>query len=123
MLGGTAFVYLKEAIVAKAAGYITNYGGLTETFQILLLLVIALLVTKDRFKAFVALAPLVVAAALLGSMRINMIAVTVMFYLWLTEQKLHHPVVVLLLSYFTLKSIPFIHNVFQYGDGFAGFLF
>ena len=123
LLGGTVLIYLWEGVLVKSTGYMENYGGLTETVQTVLLLVIASLVTKDRFKIFLSLSPLTVASFLLGGLRVNMIAVTVVFYIWLTEKNLSHPFVFWLLVYFTLKSIPFIHNIFQYGNGFGGFLF
>ncbi|NBO57127.1 MAG: hypothetical protein EBU84_21595, partial [Actinobacteria bacterium] len=90
----------------------------TDLTKITLLLFGALLITRHRLLFVLALSPLFVATMLLGDTRINMIAVTVVFYLLLIERRLNHPLMYVFMGYMSLKSITFLYNILVYGDGF-----
>ena len=96
---------------------------LLQSSNIVLLLIISLVVFKDKFKVLFSLLPLIVAVILLGGQRVNMIAVTLVFILCVSEKKTNHPLIICLFTYFSLKSIPFIYNIYYNGNGFDGWLF
>jgi hypothetical protein len=113
------FFVIQEAIISKAGSYIENSDGTAEVANIIFLLIFTLIISKDRFQLLIALLPLVLAVYILGGMRVNMIGVTVFFYLMLSERSLTHPLSLILLLYFSLKSVPFVKNILLYGDGFV----
>lgn len=117
------FLYAKDTIVKKAASYTYQYGGIPEVFNIIILILIGLIVSRDRFRLVMSMIPMACAAFLIGGLRVNMLAISVFIYLLLIENRLQHPLVILLLTYFSLKSIPFVSNIFLYRNGFGGWLF
>jgi hypothetical protein len=50
---------------------------------------------------------------------VNMIAVALVIYYLMEERRLYHPLVYLLMAYFSIKTIPFVNKIILYGDGFA----
>ena len=58
------------------------------------------------------------AAAVFGASRINVMAVTFLLYLAVTERRASHPLMLALLVYFSLKTIPFVENIYAWGDGY-----
>jgi len=117
---GSIFLYLQDGILRKGQGYASRAIPISELANVLLLITIGFLVTKDRFRLLLTLLPLVAAVAMLGGQRVNMIAVSVFIGLMMYERRLSHPLVLLLLFYFSLKSIPFVSNIYRYGNGFGG---
>lgn len=55
---------------------------------------------------------------ILGGERLNMILVCMIIYAFTEENKLGHPLILMILCYFSYKSINFINNVYDFGDGF-----
>ncbi|WP_028573683.1 hypothetical protein [Desulfonatronovibrio hydrogenovorans] len=123
ILSGICLFFLWEGVFRKALWYTERYGGLSELVSVFILLVATMTATKNRFRVLIAFIPIIVTIYFLGGMRVNMIAVTIFFYLMLIEGRLTHPVAICLLMYFSVKSIPFVYNIITYGSGFAGFLF
>jgi hypothetical protein len=64
------------------------------------------------------MAPLIVLAWLLGDFRINMIIFIVGMYLLIIEGRSNHPLAIVMMLYFSLKSLPFIYRIYLYGHGF-----
>ena len=120
VLGLLVVVQLFDGIMQKAAAYAAQDVALTELTNVVILSAIALYVTANRFRMFLILAPMYPAIAVLGGMRVNMIAVVLVVYYLMTEKCLHHPLIYALMVYFTLKSIMFVQNIYMYGDGFYG---
>lgn len=120
VLVATPLVFLlKNGIISKLNAY--AYADAFSLFafaNITLLLLIATIATTNKLRMVLALLPMFFAVALVGGDRVNMIAVTLALGILMFEQRLKHPLVLLLLLYFSLKSIPFIGNVYYYGDGF-----
>jgi hypothetical protein len=116
------FLFFQVEIFAKASTYMTSNRPISGLANILLLTLIALWVTRDRWRMFFAISPIFFAVYLLGGERVNMIAVFVMLGILLTEQRLQHPVIIILLGYFSFKTIPFVYNIYKYGNGFGGSL-
>lgn len=117
------FGFLQESIMMKTEAYMSRAGGVVELFQVFLLAGISFLVSKDRLRMMLMLIAMAVAIFLIGGARVNMIAFTLFAYLIILEGRLHHPLVLTLLSYFSLKSVLFVKNIFIFGNGFGGWLF
>jgi len=109
-----------DEILAKAIIYISENAQITEAVNLLILLIVALSATKNRLRMFLVLLPLFPAVVLLGGERVNMIAVSLVIYYLLIEERLNRPLPILLLCYFSIQSIFFISNIIQFGDGFYG---
>lgn len=113
---------LWDGLIGKAEFYMAADGGAFELKNLTILILVGLIATRERFRLIAAMIPFIVAAFLLGGERVNMMAISVVMYLLLTEGRLSHPAMMVLQLYFSVKSIFFIYNIFVYGDGFAGFL-
>lgn len=117
------FYFISSDVFAKGSDYAAKAQSFSSLANIFLLLIVAGLATRDRFRMLFALFPLVLGVYFLGGDRVNMIAFCVAFYLLLMEQRLVSPLFVLLLIYLSLKSVPFVSNVYNYGYGWGGWLF
>lgn len=115
-------VYLQEGLLQKASIYVRTDGSITELINVSFLLFAGLILYRDRLKCVLALLPMFVAVFFLGGTRVNMLAISLFIYLLLQENKLHHPLAILLLMYLSIKSVPFVYNIFVYGNGFGGWL-
>lgn len=117
-MGLIVFSLLSDGLLIKTTNYMERETANTGIINIVLLLFVSLLVTCNRLRMVLTFLPLFVAMLLLGRPEISMIATTVVFFLLLIEQRLHHLLVYGLMIYFSLKSIPYVYNIFTYGDGF-----
>lgn len=108
-----------EGIVKKGSIYLSNETGFVDLTNVILLSLIAFIVTDSRWRMAMLLIPLYPAILLLGGERLNMVAFTLVLYQLMVEKKLNHPFFLILLLYFSVKSIPFINKIFLYGNGFA----
>jgi len=104
------------AIQGKMAAY--QGGGVAELASMGLLVIVGVIVLRRKQAFLVGLLPIAMAAAVFGASRLNVMAVTFLLYLAVTERRLSHPLVLALLVYFSLKSIPFIENIYIWGDGY-----
>lgn len=111
---------LQDGIVNKYNSYSTDRLRITELINIFILLSISLYVIRDKFLVIITSIPLIIAILLVGGQRVNMIAVTIYLGLFVINRKTSHPLVLLLLFYFSLKTIPFVQNIYTLNDGFAG---
>lgn len=124
------YVYLMEPIIYKTQKYITQdlvseiiFYKYKKILPYFLLLIIGILVSKNRLRIFVCLSLMIIPTFLLDGSRVNMISYTIFFYIMMIENRLEHKLNILILFYLVLKSIPFIKNIFVNGSGFRGFLF
>jgi hypothetical protein len=108
-----------ESLFFKIYQYLDRQSGFDDIFNILLLTCLMLFVIKNKIKLLASMFPFVCASAIIGGERINIMAVSVVIGLLLFENRLSHPLSILLLIYFSLKSISFIFNIYIHGDGFA----
>lgn len=112
------FLRFQERILRKIESY-REYGeSIFDSYQILILLVTALFVARNRIEAILFFAPLVVSATLLGGSRVNMIGFVMLFYIGLKDKRYFHPVLIALYLYFTFKSFGFVNNIIDQGVGF-----
>ena len=121
-IAGLVFVNLQEAVFRKGTGYMARSGGGFELVQVFLLAGVASLVAKDRLRMWLMLITMMVPIFLLGGARVNMIAFSLFLYLLILERRLQHPLALALLAYFSLKSVFFVRNIFDHGNGFGGWL-
>ena len=120
VLGG-AFFYIKlDSIEAKFKSY-SDYGAFVEVLQIAVFMLAGLFFIKNKFGFFVSLLVLIIAAFLVGGHRVNMIAVFFGVYLFWIERKGNHPFLYVVMIYFAIKSMPFVLNILNYGNGFHEF--
>jgi hypothetical protein len=118
ILGGTLVYFMFDSIWSKGIIYIQKFSPF-GLIKIGILFMIALYVTRKRFRMFLLFLPSITAVAILGGNRVNMIPFTLVIYYLMEERRLHHPLIYLLMAYFSIKTIPFIQRVILYGDGFV----
>ncbi len=111
-------VVLLDGLLVKASHYLKSDISFVEFSNISLLLFVCLFITRHRLRIVLALCPLFVAVYFFGGSHVNIIAVVVALYLLLTERRINHPLAYVLMGYFSVKSIPFLYNIFAFGDGF-----
>lgn len=116
-----ALLVFGDHIEQKLRYYSHFSGELSELPKSLVLFVIGLIVCANRLQFTIGFLPLFLFVVLLGGARVNMICYTFVLYFLTTQGRLHHPLSVLIMSYFSLKSIPFLWKVFTTGDGFSSF--
>ena len=109
---------LFDSTLAKASHYASKEVSQFELVNLGILTVIALYVTRERLRMVLVQVPMFVSAALIGATRVNMIAISLVVYYLMIEKKLNHPLIYLLMIYFSIKSIGFIMNIYTYGHGF-----
>jgi hypothetical protein len=111
--------FLFEGVMRKITAYASLAFSPFELLNIGILSIIALYITRRRLRMFLVLLPMFPAVIILGPTRVNMIAVTLVIYFLMIEHRLHHPLMLMLMLYFSFKSIPFIKNIILYSNGFA----
>ncbi|MDY6992239.1 MAG: hypothetical protein SVR94_06490 [Pseudomonadota bacterium] len=113
------FLFLGEGIVRKGIIYASKDKSPVELASLVLLSVVALFVSINRSRMLLLILPLYPFVIILGGDRVNMMAVTLVIYQLMIEGRMHHPLIYLLLVYFSSKSIPFVNNIIIHGNGFA----
>lgn len=116
---GIMLYFFSSALIGKFSSY-RGQGSVVDSVSGLALCGIALVILHNRYAVFAAMAPLVILTFILGSDRMNMITFTVFIYFCLNQSKTSHPIVLLILAYFSFKSIGFVDNILKFGNGFIG---
>jgi len=111
------FYLFGDALLGKLQAYIRE-GSLISLINLVLLLVVALLSTRNRASMAVMIIAFVPAVYVLGGERVNMIVFMLVLLKLMAEGRASQPVFMVLMTYFTIKSIGFIYNIFVYGNGF-----
>lgn len=114
------YLFLGEAIIAKGVGYAQRESSILETLQLGLLSIVAMYATRRRLAMAMMLLPFFPTVLALGGMRVNMIAVSAVIYVLTIERRLVVVPVLFVLIYLSWKSIPFVNNIFEYGNGYHG---
>lgn len=119
VIGGFLLFVLRflPAIQGKMAAY-QGGGGIAELANMGLLVIVGLVVLRRKQAFLVGLIPIAMAAAIFGASRINVMAVTFLLYMAVTERRVGHPLMLALLVYFSIKTIPFVENIYTWGDGY-----
>lgn len=126
-LGGAALVGISylflglvgQSIENKSADYAEASGGLVEGIQWGLLLAAGLYVFKGKPAYFVAMLPMGPLTVLFGN-RVNVATFALFASLAILQRKTSNPIVLAVMGYMSIKSVPFLLDVVQYGDGFVG---
>jgi hypothetical protein len=111
--------FLLEGILIKVAFYFSLEVPPEDLIKLFILIVVAVYVSQKRLRMSLGLFPMIPAVMLLGGMRVNMIAVTLVIYYLMEERRLHHPLMYILMVYYSIKTIPFVYKTVLYGHGFA----
>ena len=114
----TIFYFFSNALISKFSSYQGSHG-IIDILPSLLVLILSMLVFRNKASALFAILPLVILVLILGGERINMITVTIFIYLALAERRTGHPLILIIMAYFSIKSIGYVHNIILYGNGFV----
>lgn len=107
-----------EAIKFKIYGYFQGFYFFSLLKIAFMLLFLLLILGRLDLRAITGMITLGIAALVLGDFRINMIAFCYAVYLIVEERKTAHPLFIIFLSYFSIKSIFFYYNIITFGNGF-----
>lgn len=111
--------YLYPSLEKKLQSYFdVDRGGLVLVNLIALTLV-AVFASRDWKRMLLLLLPCYPIVLVLGGERGNMVAITIALWVLMVERKMNHPAVLMMLAYFSWKSIGFVVNIIEYGNGFA----
>ena len=113
------FYFLKDAILRKFYSYYTSSWDISEIFQLSVLLLVYLIITKNYKHSFLIFVPLFFLAMIIGNDRVNMMGFTFITFLLMRANKLNHPLYIALLIYFVYKSYFLLFNIINYGEGWV----
>ncbi|WP_300500087.1 hypothetical protein [Marinobacter sp.] len=113
------FFYLNDVLISKVNAYLNFERSPWQLVQLSLLSIVGVFSSSNYKRVLFSLLPFFVFVLLLGGGRVNMLAVTFVIGALIIENKISKPLPVLLLTYFLLKSFPFIQNIIEKGNGFA----
>jgi hypothetical protein len=105
------------ALLSKFQAY-SQGGGLASIVEILLLSFISLIVLRKRYNVILSFLVCALAAYILGSERINIVAFLLFSYHVIVDRRTKHPLVIALMIYFAAKGVIFVSSVYSYGTGF-----
>ena len=110
--------FLKDGLIEKFSEYYSSSWNFLEIIQLLILMTVYFIITKKLKESLLIFIPLFFIAIILGNERVNMIGFVLATFLLMRNYKLNHPLYIMLLFYFVVKSYFFINNIIFYGDGF-----
>ncbi len=113
------FYFLKDGLISKFKSHYISSWDITQVFQLSILLLIYLIITKKLKNSFLIFIPLFFLAIIIGNERVNMIGFTFITFILMKSNKLNHPLYISLLIYFVYKSFIFISTIIEFGDGFV----
>ncbi|MBD3842654.1 MAG: hypothetical protein IE909_12365 [Campylobacterales bacterium] len=113
------FVSFGHVLFSKIDAYYA-FHSIVELRNILVLSVIVLLLTKNKLAFSIMLGIMALFVLILGGERVNMIAFFISLFFLILEKRADHPLFLLLMVYFSVKSIPFVNNIMVHGNGFYG---
>jgi len=113
------FYFLKDAILRKFYSYYTSSWDISEIFQLSVLLLVYLIITKNYKHSFLIFVPLFFLAMIVGNDRVNMMGFTFITFLLMRANKLNHPLYIALLFYFVYKAYFLLFNIINYGEGWV----
>jgi len=111
------FIFFSSALISKFNSYF-EFRSLSSLFNILLLSIVVLLIAKNKFSFFLMLSVMSFFVIVFGGERVNMIAFFLSLFFLILERRADHPFFMLLMLYFSIKSIPFVNNIVMYGNSF-----
>lgn len=108
-----------DTLFIKVSQYVQE-GSFSSLINMSFLLVFALLSTRNRVNMAAMIIAFFPVLYVLGGDRVNMIVFMLVLLKLMAEGVADHPIFMVLMAYFTVKSFGFIYNIFVYGTGFHG---
>lgn len=115
---GVGGVFFGSALISTGIYYADRFGGAENIAQVFLLLILSQIVLRNRLRALLSMCIFIFFVGALGGQRVNMIAVYYFIASAASQGKANHPLVLLLMVYFSIRSIDFIENILVRGNGF-----
>lgn len=115
---GFLLLFLFWPMLLSKIQFYHNESGLLAIAKISLLMMCALAILKQKIQILLILAATMVFASVLGAERINMIAFFIFSFFVIKQQKTDHLLILLMMSYFAVKGLYFVGNVYVYGTGY-----
>lgn len=106
-----------QAVETKSAHYAAESGGLMEAIQWAMLLIAGVVLFKERLAYVVGMLPMGVLTVLFGN-RVNVATLALFAGLAILQRKTSNPVVLAVMAYMSIKSVPFLIDVAKYGTGY-----
>lgn len=106
-----------DVISQKADFYGEESQGIIEIIQWVLILICGMVVFEKRLQFFIGMLPMGVLTSLYGN-RINVATLAFFCALSLSQRRTTHPLVLAVMAYMSFKTIGFITNVLNTGQGF-----
>lgn len=106
-----------RSISDKSVVYSGTSGGIAEAIQWAMLATAGALVFRDRIPFLVGMAPMGVLTILFGN-RVNVATLVFFAILAMTQGKTRHPIVLAVMAYMSVKSVPFMIDVIETGSGY-----
>ena len=111
------FEFVGVSVVLKMDVYSNESEGLLEAIQWGMILLGGLVVFRGRLAYFIGMLPMGVLTILFGN-RVNVATLVFFAALVMTQEKTRHPLVLVVMGYMSVKSIPFMLDVVKYGTGY-----
>ena len=93
-------------------------GNVFDMAGIALLIIVAFFVFSRKMESFLFLSTCAGFAYFLGSGRVNMIATMIFIHLVIIAERTKHPLVLVLMTYFSFKSVGYVLRIYSTGSGF-----
>ena len=118
---GISLLFLNEHLLQKFSAYSEATSSkelISNTFQTILFLFLSLLYTNDKRRTILIFIFILISASILGPSRVTMMAYMYFIFYSLKINKGFNLGVMTTSLYFSVKSIFFIINVFQFGHAY-----
>jgi len=118
---GTVLYFFYEAVGQSITDKSQVYGdasaGLSEAIQWAMLVAAGIYTFQGRIAYFAGMLPMGVLTVLFGN-RVNVAALAFFTIVAMSQGKTRHPVVLAVMAYMSIKSVPFMLDVIEYGTGY-----
>jgi hypothetical protein len=107
--------YFQDQFVRKIEGYTRN--SQLDLLDIFIIVSIGIYIIKEKWRFIFMITPMVAGVAALGGQsRMNMLSFFVLTYFLISERKTNNPIFIVLLLYFSLRSVFTLQNIINYGN-------
>lgn len=120
LAGAAVFVvYLGSAVSDKGTTYLDGARGIADLTQGIGITGLGFLIARRKGRFLAIMLPMLAMVVLLGGIRVNMIVFVMFFYAVMTDGRAGHPLIYLPLLYLSYKTLDFVSNIMQFGQGFG----